>query len=47
MKYILVQNSSIGQLIAEVNLFLVQGWLPLGGISVSNGQYTQALVIYS
>jgi len=34
---------SLKEFIAEVNKLIQEGWRPLGGVSVSDGRYAQAL----
>jgi hypothetical protein len=45
MKYILIRENSEKQLDQKVNSLFERGWIPQGGISVSNnGFYVQAMI---
>ena len=45
MKYALVRENSAGEVEQKVNSLIERGWIPQGGISVSdNGFYVQAMI---
>ena len=48
MLYTLVRENSAKELIEKVTSLIERGWIPQGGIAVSdNGFYIQAMIKYS
>jgi hypothetical protein len=46
MKYTVVRENSTKELLEKVNSLIERGWIPQGGIAVSdNGFYVQAMII--
>lgn len=43
MRYIVVKQKLMFDLIAEVNNLIQQGWVPLGGVSATEINYLQAM----
>lgn len=47
IRYVILESTSIDQLVLEVNALLRIGWQPQGGIAKNNeGHYVQAMVQY-
>ena len=48
MEYTLVRESSYSELERKTNSLINRGWIPQGGIAISdNGFYVQAMIKYS
>ena len=43
-RYIILESSSIDQLVLEVNALLRLGWLPQGGAAKNETHYIQAMI---
>ena len=44
MEYKILKETNAFTLQTTVNKFIADGWIPLGGISISRGYYGQAII---